>query len=876
VRVYTGAEADLLSEQAGRMAFTVGDALIFGHGSYRPATPEGQRLLADGLAAALAHGPGAHGPTPRALSVTDGGGVGGHGEGVGAVRPLAAASLFAGTGATGGRATAAQLLPLIRQVYARQRQTGAHPHALVGDVRAAERPEMVALHDSGAPAVVRVSAGESARRQTMDGWGTSLSWWAETMGQPGQQHYQQVLDMLFGDGGLRLNIARFNVGGGEHNAHDDPNEKGGHGDPHYQPRLHGNAHAHPGAEMPAFWREVPRGEHVNTHDLLYLGADKDGNHYMFDPQADYYQTKVLADANRLIQHQRGEDGALDVRPLYEAFANSAPDWMTRDDTVTGGPTGLDNLDPAHYKDYARYLMDFIVLARKEGFAFSSLEAFNEPDAPWWTINGSQEGMHVDPDARAAVLDDLHAPWWTINGSQEGMHVDPDARAAVLDDLHALAVEYNKGWPPAEQLTLSASDENNVYGTALDLDPSAQAHDWAHMPPQPNKLPSIGRLRGYETNAALRAAYERDDIGHLNTHAYAGNFSIYDAGAYGGNEGKAESVIRGWAGDPRHPRHKVWMSEVGVGDTDKYDPHNAPATAGVTQGRSNDRNNPQQAAGSVRATDGTNLAQKIIGDLKGLCPSAWIYWQAVEADIDTKDKKGGGHWNSWGLIRLDFKNVNNKNQGQTVNPDFYVAKQYYVMGNFSRFVRPGYTMIDIREPNSVAFVGGKELVIVTTAAVVDFDLSEFGLAKGTPVQGFVTSQGENLKAHSPAAIIGDKGRLSHHAPGVNATTTYVIPFGAKPANPGMGQGRGGMGAMRKGMSRGPITGDGERCRSHVALSSVVTRPLVVGGCPCRARRAGGETVHRRDHYSTGEELSPGDAGDACYLVATHGHAASGGC
>jgi len=176
-------------------------------------------------------------------------------------------------------------------------------------------------------------------------------------------------------------------------------------------------------------------------------------------------------------------------------------------------------------------------------------------------------------------------------------------------------------------------------------------------------------------------------------------------------------------------------------------------------------------------------------LKGLYPSAWIYWQAVEADIDTKDKKGGDHWNSWGLIRLDFKNVNNKNQGQTGTPDFYVAKQYYVMGNFSRFVRPGYTMIDIQEPNSVAFVGGKELVIVTTAAAVDFDLSEFGLAKGTPVPGFVTSQEENLKAHSPAAIIGDKGRLSHHAQGVNVTTTYVIPFGAKPTNsPSHGQGQ----------------------------------------------------------------------------------------
>jgi len=151
VRVYTGAEADLLSEQAGRMAFAVGDALIFGQGAYRPETPEGQRLLAEGLAAALAHGPGALGPTPRALSVTDGGGggVGGHGEGVGAVRPLSAASPFAGTGATGGHTvTAAQLLPLIRQVYAHPRRP-VHPvHGGQGD---GALPLASATLGSGAP-----------------------------------------------------------------------------------------------------------------------------------------------------------------------------------------------------------------------------------------------------------------------------------------------------------------------------------------------------------------------------------------------------------------------------------------------------------------------------------------------------------------------------------------------------------------------------------------------------------------------------------------------------------------------------------------------------------------------------------------------------
>jgi len=221
VRVHTGAEADLLSEQAGRMTFTVGDALIFGQGAYRPETPEGQRPLAEGLAAALEHGSGARASTPHsassAMTGSGGSGVGVHGEGVGVVRPLSAASLFDEAGAaTGAHATmAAQLLPLIRQVYAHRHQAGVHPHVAAD------------LHAAAAPLVVPIPNDPSTLRQVMDGWGTSLAWWANMMGayapggQPGQLDaqrltegravYDAVMEILSGDGVLRLNIVRCNV-----------------------------------------------------------------------------------------------------------------------------------------------------------------------------------------------------------------------------------------------------------------------------------------------------------------------------------------------------------------------------------------------------------------------------------------------------------------------------------------------------------------------------------------------------------------------------------------------------------------------------------------------------------------------------------------
>jgi hypothetical protein len=51
------------------------------------------------------------------------------------------------------------------------------------------------------------------------GWGTSLCWWANRIG------YSPVLteksaELFFGDSGLRMNIIRYNIGGG-----DDPSHK---------------------------------------------------------------------------------------------------------------------------------------------------------------------------------------------------------------------------------------------------------------------------------------------------------------------------------------------------------------------------------------------------------------------------------------------------------------------------------------------------------------------------------------------------------------------------------------------------------------------------------------------------------------------------
>ncbi|WP_414772389.1 hypothetical protein, partial [Escherichia coli] len=69
--------------------------------------------------------------------------------------------------------------------------------------------------------------------EPFEGWGTSLVWFANATGNYPPEVRQKLFDAVFGDDGLNLNIARYNIGGG--NASDVP------------------AYLRPGGAVPGFW-----------------------------------------------------------------------------------------------------------------------------------------------------------------------------------------------------------------------------------------------------------------------------------------------------------------------------------------------------------------------------------------------------------------------------------------------------------------------------------------------------------------------------------------------------------------------------------------------------------------------------------------------
>ena len=131
--------------------------------------------------------------------------------------------------------------------------------------------------------------------------------------------------------------------------------------------------------------------------------------------------------------------------------------------------------------------------------------------------------------------------------------------------------------------------------------------------------------------------------------------------------------------------------------------------------------------------GYTMAQEIIHDVKELGPSAWIYWQPVEPDV----REYG-----WGLVNANYIDTHDQLSAEKT-PLVRVNRKFYVYGQFTRYLRPGYQLIDIDDANSIAAYdrGSHTLVIIKvtgeTPETMDLDLSSFSEV-GNAIQEIATT------------------------------------------------------------------------------------------------------------------------------------------
>ena len=203
---------------------------------------------------------------------------------------------------------------------------------------------------------------------SFDGWGTSLCWWAHVLGD--STNREAYADAAFKD--LRLNIVRYNIGGGESPDH---------------PRWMETRARMPGFEpRPGVW-----------------DWSADANQRWF------LRAAVARGANQVV-----------------AFANSPPYWMTVSGSVTGSTNGWDdNLRPDHETAFAEYLVTVVrQLTELDGVHFNLLAPMNEPAAGWWKFHGRQEGDHMSPEQQQRLIHLLY-PLLRQNGLTTGLEATED-------------------------------------------------------------------------------------------------------------------------------------------------------------------------------------------------------------------------------------------------------------------------------------------------------------------------------------------------------------------------------------------------------------------------------------------------------------------
>lgn len=223
-------------------------------------------------------------------------------------------------------------------------------------VQAAEQPVTIAL-----------SAERATEGPAFEGWGTALAWFAEVTGGYPAPVREHLADLFYGKDGLGWTIARFNIGGG--NAAGTP------------PYLR------PGAAVPGYWHQP---------------AGTSGNDWWRPDQPQMWDWN--ADPN-----QRWWLDAVKARvdsPIFEAFSNSPPWFMTVSGRVSGAEKGRDdNLRAGQEQAFAQYLARSVEeLQKRHGIHFRTLSPVNEPNTDYWFAANTQEGAHWSPARQASMVE----------------------------------------------------------------------------------------------------------------------------------------------------------------------------------------------------------------------------------------------------------------------------------------------------------------------------------------------------------------------------------------------------------------------------------------------------------------------------------------
>mgnify|MGYP003662911457 CR=1 FL=1 len=212
-------------------------------------------------------------------------------------------------------------------------------------------------------ASAQIALNTSDRNHRFEAWGTSLAWMGnEIGGQSNAKGREDLMDILFDQtNGLGLNFARYNIGAGSN------------------PDTSVQNITRPGAKMDGWVPDAPT-------------TISDTTTWNWDWNADATQ--------RLVLDMAIERGVTQV----EAFANSAPWWMTNSLSSSGSSTSSNNLSTARQNEFAHYMLEVADHFESNlGIQFNTITPVNEPGSGFWTGGSGQEGMNITPVRQRSLI-----------------------------------------------------------------------------------------------------------------------------------------------------------------------------------------------------------------------------------------------------------------------------------------------------------------------------------------------------------------------------------------------------------------------------------------------------------------------------------------
>lgn len=189
---------------------------------------------------------------------------------------------------------------------------------------------------------MKINIANAKKIKTLKGFGGSACWWSPQI--KNKKTADDVAELLYGNSGLKMNIYRYNIGGG----YDKNNLR---------------------IENP--WRYV---DSFMKSDGTY--------DYTRDKYAVYVMKKSLALGN------------IDTLIF---FANSPHFTQTVTGQTSGGLTEhFSNLDKSKYEAFAKYMIDIAEHFIADGYPVKYISPINEPQWKWGGDSVWQEGCHYEP------------------------------------------------------------------------------------------------------------------------------------------------------------------------------------------------------------------------------------------------------------------------------------------------------------------------------------------------------------------------------------------------------------------------------------------------------------------------------------------------